>query len=285
MINVRGGFEALADSETLRSLSLSFWLYVRYTARRERADRASVAVAGNTTCPSTELAMTKMHLDHKDMLLKKYGGSAWVFHLCPAPLFVELIRINHLRHLSSKSPSNYNALGKQAYTSLKTIQSFDPAEWAHSKLSSGAEWQLVGSIYQAAAALFCILSLQSASLFPEDAVLAHSCIIYGRNLQQLIEKGVRSLQINRFMLWPLAVLGAQVPRDADVQSFVCSQLDYLSFTIGTYAPITAKKVLQDFWASGETRWDACFTRPYAFTMQIAIDVSRIYAREHLKIAE
>lgn len=78
------------------------------------------------------------------------------------------------------------------------------------------------------------------------------------------------------MLWPLVMLGMEaVHGGAAMRSFVAKELPELSRHIGTYVPLTAKAVLEKFWASGETRWDACFDRPYAFAAQIAVDLSGV----------
>lgn len=79
------------------------------------------------------------------------------------------------------------------------------------------------------------------------------------------------------MLWPLVVLGveaADLGRMA-IREFVKEQLEGMSRHAGTYVPLTAKSVLERFWASGKTSWDSCFDRPYVFTTQIAVDMSRL----------
>jgi hypothetical protein len=44
---------------------------------------------------------------------------------------------------------------------------------------------------------------------------------------------------------------------------------------GTYIPLTGEEVLERFWASGRTVWDAYFYKPYAFVMQASVDVSKL----------
>lgn len=78
------------------------------------------------------------------------------------------------------------------------------------------------------------------------------------------------------MLWPLVVLGVEaVNGDLEMRSFVEKQLPEMSRQVGTSVPLTAKAVIERFWASGETRWDACFDRPYVFVTQIAVDLQQL----------
>lgn len=219
--------------------------------------------------------MTEMHFERISWLLEKYSFALTPFHLCPPLLFVEQIRINRLRYLATVSNSNAEALSEEAYKILERIHTVSIQEWVDLKPSSTKDWTLMGNIYQAAVALFAILSLQSIFILPNDAVLQNLRMACSRRLQCLIKTGLASPEINRFMLWPLVILGVQAVQDGTMRSYVQTQLEDLSYKIGTYAPMTAKHVLEAFWSSGETSWDACFDRPYAFTMQIAVDVSRI----------
>jgi hypothetical protein len=241
------------------------------------ADQGSVAVAGNTTCPASDVAMTEIHLRYASLLIQQYGAAISPFHLCPPVLFVELIRINHLRYLATIDKDPSQDLTQEAYNILFRICSFSSNRWADSKPSSKDKWTLMGNIYRAAAALYCILSLQSLKVLPDVAPLRDQIITLGKDLLHLIKEGLSSREIDRFMLWPLVVLGVCASRNSTTRAFVRVQLEGLSVRIGTYAPLTAKGVLEIFWSSGESRWDRCFDRPYAFTMQIAVDMSRISA--------
>lgn len=74
------------------------------------------------------------------------------------------------------------------------------------------------------------------------------------------------------MLWPLVLLGVEaVHRGPETRDFVVKQLPGLSHDTGSYVILTATLVLEAFWDSGETSWDACFDMPYAFTIQIVVD--------------
>lgn len=237
----------------------------------------SVAVIGNTTCPASDLLMTNLHLEALKFLPEQYSTMASPFQLCPVLLFIEIIKINHLRMQATRpDATDTEALQKEGYEILERINCFSPHRLAESKHSCREDWVLVGHVYQAAVALYCILSLQSLSILPETPALRIQCATHGRVMQMLLRETLASKKLKRFMIWPLVLLGVEaVYGGASMRAFVAEQLSELSHDVGSYVPLTAKRVLELFWASGETRWDVCFGRPYVFTMQIAVDTSRL----------
>lgn len=85
-----------------------------------------------------------------------------------------------------------------------------------------------------------------------------------------------SPRLKTFFLWPLIVLGvAAVHSGNDMRIFVIKHLEEMSRNVRTYIPLTGKDVLERFWASGRTDWDACFDKPYAFVVQASVDVSKL----------
>lgn len=212
------------------------------------------------------------------------------------------------------------SLAHEAHAILDRINAFSPAYWAAAKPRARDDWALVGRIYHAAVALYWAAALQSVSvLVPPTAALRAECAARTRLLRGLLARGVGCLRTRQGMLWPLVVLGVLAAvydeggaggGDGDgheghvdvlgdgcgcgcgcggggagspggIRDFVAAQLPVLARHGGTYMPLVAKAVLEKFWASGETSWDACFDRPYAFVMMIAVDTSRIVERERL----
>ncbi|KAL7954499.1 fungal-specific transcription factor domain-containing protein [Trichoderma compactum] len=260
LIMLRGGFYAVAESKSMEPLLLCFW---------------SVAVMGNTTCPASDLFMTTFQLETLKFLPQQYITTVSPIQLCPVALFIEIIKINHLRmRATGPDAAGTEAFLKESFEILERINCFSPHRLAQSKGSSQEYWVFVGLVYQAAAALYCILSLQSLSVLPETPALRVQCATHGRLMQTLLVEALASKSLKRFMIWPLVVLGVEaVHGDAPIRTFVAKELSELSQSVGTYVPITAKRVLGEFWASGKTRWDACFDRPHVFTGQIAVDTS------------
>lgn len=220
--------------------------------------------------------MTDVHLENLDFILEQYGGGISPFLMCPPALFAEIIQINHLRTRAARQEAGVEGPSQDAFRILGRIDGFSPEHWAESKPSSEGDWILLGAVYQAAVAIYCIYSLQSLFLLPTTPSLRAHCTTYGRLLQALLNEALSSPRIKRFMLWPLAMLGMEaVTGSAATRAFVEKQLSETSRHVGTYAPLTAKAVLERFWASGETRWDACFDKPYVFAILIAVDLSSV----------
>lgn len=237
----------------------------------------SVAVIGNTTCAASDLIMTGSYLDSLGLLLEKYGAAVSPIHMCPLPLFAEIIKINHLRMRAiSCDFALIQDLSGEGFEILERIHGFSPGQWASSKPFHQEDWVLIGKVYQAAAALYCILSLQSLSVLPETSDLRACCTAHGQTLWRLLKLGLSCPRTRRSLIWPLVLLGVEaVNGGPEMRAFVSEKLPELSYDAGTYVPLMAKSVLEEFWNSGEMRWDACFDRPYVFTSQIAVDTSRL----------
>jgi hypothetical protein len=237
----------------------------------------SLAVIGNTTCPASELAMAQWHLDELDFILNEYSGSIFPFPMCPPLIFVEIININHLRMRAFRSGlDDDEGLSDEAYGILSRIDDFSTEQWAWSKPCAHEEWLLVGNIYKAATTIYCISSLQSLSILPLTGPLRFRCAALGKSLHAFLAKALSTPGIGGFLLWPLVMLGMEAANGCSVsRAFVAQQLPEMSRHVGSYAPLTAKAVLERFWASEGTGWDLCFDRPYVFATQIAVDLSRL----------
>lgn len=221
-------------------------------------------------------------------MLERYGTTLAPFGLCPPPLFGEIVRINRLRLQATKNLTQGTGiapeLAHEASEIFQRIHNFSSEQWANTKPCAHQDWVLIGNIYQAAVTLYCLSSLQSVSVlattFPPTPGAECTATSQARRLQHLLARAVACPKLKRATLWPLVVLGttAQAIHESfrgGMRDFVAAQLPVLSRDAGTYVPLTAKSVLEKFWASGQTRWDACFDRPYAFVIQIALDTSRL----------
>jgi hypothetical protein len=197
------------------------------------------------------------------------------FQFCPPSIFAEIVKINHLRHKATDySHARSTDLSHEAHEILRRVQAFSTQNWADSKPSSTLEWVLIGNSYQLAVALYCISALQSLSVLPRTPHLRVLSAAYGERLQNHLDLALQSPSTRALVLWPLVVLGVEaVHANAATRAFVRNHLVELSRAVGSYAPLTAKDVLETFWASGETGWDLCFPTSYAFTTQIAADTS------------
>ncbi|KAL8369694.1 hypothetical protein RB595_000164 [Gaeumannomyces hyphopodioides] len=306
LIMLRGGFDVLAESPGMAPLLTSFW---------------SVAVYGNTTCPADDLVGTSTCLDCVEFIPECCANNTTPFVLCPPELFVEIIKINHLRWRAATAKqaqrpehdpcgaiikAHDEELTRSAMEIMAHVAAFSPDLWADHKRHqpSRSSWVLAGRLYQAVVMMYCIGSLQSASVLPH-----HSPVLDARQAACLrlahaalsAEQGglLASPSTRRFMLWPLVVMGVEAGATLDdegeddgrggsygatLKAFVSEQLVTLAADLGTNVPLTAKGVLDVFWARfppssspgyGRARWDDCFDRPYALTTQIAVDTGRL----------
>ncbi|KAK4038172.1 fungal-specific transcription factor domain-containing protein [Parachaetomium inaequale] len=270
LVELRGGFASVAASKSLGP-HLRFLYYV--------------AVIGNTTCPASDFSMAREHLAALDAILELSDTVLMPFQMCPPPLFAAIIKINYLRLQAATHAASVGTvmeeLAQEAYTILEQIRTFSPDQWTRTKPRSTQDWTLIGTIYQTSVALYCVSSLQSLSVLPTSPPLQAVCAAHATLLQQLLMQAVTSPRLKSFTLWPLVVLGVEAAHGRGgrgaMRDFVAARLPVLSREVGTCVPLTAKGVLERFWASGETGWDKCFRRGYAFVTQLAVDSSRILA--------
>ncbi|KAK0630366.1 fungal-specific transcription factor domain-containing protein [Bombardia bombarda] len=280
LIALRGGLRTLAASKESETLLLTFYF---------------LAALGSTTSPASDLLMTASHLAELDFMLDRFGNDISRSRLCPPAMFAEIVKINHLRMRAATATKvqqqqqqptldpdldeSNDHLSQEAYAILIRIHAFSPAQWAASKPSANHDWALIGKIYQAALVLYCISSLQSLAVLPPlDRLLLDRRRANARLLRTRLAEALASPRIKRFVLWPLVVLGVEaVDGDEGMRGFVEEQLGELSRHIGTYVPLMGKAVLKSFWAAdgGDKTWDVCFDRPYAFSTQLAVEMSGI----------
>ncbi|KAK8062878.1 hypothetical protein PG997_014975 [Apiospora hydei] len=257
LVALRGGFETLAASEHLEQFVHCLW---------------HLAVMGNTTCPATSMESTDTHLETLGFVMSKYSGWASPFGFCPPQLMSEVVRINHLRWSTATSEALSSLdLWRDAHEILSRIYDFVPEEWAASKSLSQPKWTLVGNIFFASVALYCISSLQSISEPPIEIATPAQRATHVQFLHLCLVEAADTPSLRNCMLWPLVVLGAEAAscdNRAEMRTFVTEQLEMLSRQSGTFVPLTAKRVLEAYWRSGQTAWDACFDRPHQWGLVV-----------------
>ncbi|VUC33700.1 unnamed protein product [Clonostachys rosea] len=259
LISMRGGFRAACNS-SIDPVVLCFFY---------------VLALGNTTSPASSLVMTRSNVEDLDFIMERYSDRTFQFHLLPPQLFAEIVRINYLR-MRAASGKVGEDLSQEAYEILARIEAFSSEDWAESKPAMNREWALVALSTQAATALYCIASLQSLGVLPLSDILEACRIEHGISLHAYLKEALPSIRIRRFVGWPLYVLGMEAANSCgELKDFVRDELVGMSYHIGTNTPLVAKELLERFWASGDSRWDLCFDKPYPLATPIAIDVSGI----------
>ncbi|QVM06801.1 hypothetical protein D8B26_001506 [Coccidioides posadasii str. Silveira] len=252
LISLRGGLENLARLSPHMKPMLLYYIIL--------------GVIGNTTTPPSDQVATTSQLDLANLASEMYGeGYLFPNLLCPPPLFLDILSINHLRY-QWKIASLVNQFSQTAAEAvLQHVDAFSPEEWACSNTSSQEDWLLIGRIYQSAVALYCISSLQSVSVLPFTSQLKARRTAHGNRLFQLLKEALLSPKVNKCMMWPLIVAGAEaVNRGPAAREFVADHLSEMSEDLGTPLALHAKMVFKKFWPSGKTKWDDCFDTPYAF---------------------
>ncbi|KAI0097566.1 hypothetical protein GGR51DRAFT_566416 [Nemania sp. FL0031] len=302
MAQLRGGVEKIwNDCEHMRSGILT-WIIGE--------------VFANTTSPRHDQVNDLSHPKNLEFLEMAWGNGVppvYIGSICPTQLFTTVIFINHLRGLaargivsadsSSSSPASSSSPPSSSSSSslvpsspsssslppipdpqtlLNRILSFSPEAYAalNGTDETRANWLLVGRIYQSATVLFCILSLQSASLFPSfsspsssgsNKALSRAVRLHYDRLLVDLKFAYRHAHFKNCFFWALVVAGAcagsaVVRGSAFERAFVADSLAEAVCDVGNSMPLLARRVLMAFWESGKTAWDECFDQPYLFLM-------------------
>ncbi|GAD93893.1 C6 zinc finger domain-containing protein [Paecilomyces variotii No. 5] len=264
LIMLRGGMHRLVVSPGVLPIILSF---------------IGVVVTADTSSPASDLLVEGLGLEELCQVVNQYGGNGYGFQMCPPPLFSEIININHIRsQISKPNCINKNDFQENAREVLRRVYNFSPAAWIQSNGYRTEESKLIVDIHQSAVALYCMSSLQSIGALPSDPLLRKNCDMERQILHGLLERLLRQ-RPHGYTLWPLMVLGVQaVDSGPALRAFIREKMTDLSASSGTYAPLAAKEVLERFWASGRTEWDACFEKPHMFTTVLTVNRGQLPRR-------
>ncbi|EAW15253.1 C6 zinc finger domain protein [Aspergillus clavatus NRRL 1] len=251
LVAYRGGVENLLQSAPhLRPMLLYFMI---------------IGVVSNTTTPPSDHILASADTGSIKDISQLYGDGFFPILLCPPTLFKHIIRINHLRRQAFSSPCSPEHLQPAATDLLGQITAFLPEDWATST-SAPDEAILLGHLYRCAVTLYCLLSLQSLSLFPHSAQIRAMKRVHAANLTQHLRLACASPGIDKCMLWPLFVAGMAADGDLAICGFIEKRLTALAAGVGSPIPLLATVVLKRAWESGGVGWDECFERPYCFVV-------------------
>ena len=188
--------------------------------------------------------------------------------LCPPTLFIDIIRINRLRWEVVTSPfEDPNQHTLDAHDILARIEAFVPEDWAQPG-EHHDDWQLIGSIYQSAIALYCTMSLQAVAALPNNLEMNTMRTIHGERLLQNLKLSVQSRHLRKFSLFPLCVLGVEAGyhNQQSTRLWIERRLEDHSRLLGTSSPLKARAVLRRYWQRKRAGWDECFDGPYVFIL-------------------
>ncbi|KAH6644252.1 fungal-specific transcription factor domain-containing protein [Boeremia exigua] len=254
LIDMRGGFGPLIlEAPYLTSALVIFVIIVTFS---------------NSLGPAANQINITEPLEQHIKEVEQVYSLIFPYVLCPPTLFVEVIRINHLRQEVTASPFETPVQHSlDAHDILARIEAFVPEDWAQPG-EHNDDWQLIGSIYQATIALFCTMSLEGIGALPSSLEMSTMRTIHATRLLADLKTASHSLHLVKFSLFPLAVLGVEAGYH-DRQStrvWIERRLEEHSVLLGTSSPLKAQAVLRRYWARGEPGWDECFDSPYVFIL-------------------
>ncbi|KAH7112855.1 fungal-specific transcription factor domain-containing protein [Dendryphion nanum] len=252
LIKLRGGLtKSWSESPHLQSAFVMFIMITTFA---------------NATSPAADHISIAPHLDLLEHLNMMYDDLL-PYCLCPSSLFQDIVCINHLRSQLAKGIVSPTAGQLVALELLMRIDSFSPEEWAKTRDDGyEKEFILVGEIYQAATILYCILSLQDASLLHPTPQLHAMRSAYSDRLFEKLDECFLMPRISYFMTFPVIVAGvAAKDKGSYKQAKIEKKFEILSSTVGSCSALLAGTVIRRFWASRDTGWEDCFEKAYAFT--------------------
>jgi hypothetical protein len=191
-----------------------------------------------------------------------------IFPYCfsPPAVFFYVIRISKLRREASQVLILENDLtghSQLATNLLLQIQAFSVDDWAQPG-ANYEEWLAIGSAMKHAAAVYCIMSLQSLGLLPNDEQTDLQREKHGDLLVSYLKKVLASERTKRFANWPLTVAGVEAGYRGEARRrWVENSCSELARILGSNSSLILKKVLRKYWESGNLGWEECFDKPYA----------------------
>ncbi|KAL6710639.1 hypothetical protein ACN47E_008687 [Coniothyrium glycines] len=253
LIDMRGGFIKLMKSAPYLAPTLIVYVLI--------------VILANTCSPSWDQITISATTDGIIEDVQAVYSLIFPYTLCPPELFSDIMRVNELRLKASASMINCEIDPDhelEAHDLLRRIERFDPEDWAQ----PGAfvdEWVLIGTIYQAALAIYTTMSLQSLTVLPSTLEMNQMRSVHGDRLNKLLMKAVKCPRVHRFLVWPLVVAGVEaIYRSEAVRYRIGQNLAELSRILGTSSPLKARAVLKRYWKKEEPGWDECFDSPYVF---------------------
>lgn len=175
------------------------------------------------------------------------------------------MRINQLRKRAASSPGLVEAHAREAQDILDDITAFEPHVWAKGPLY--AQWLIVANMYQAAAAIYCIASLQFLHVIPCSARMRILRAEFGNVLFANLKKAIECPKIIMYTLWPMIIAGNEATDRSQMRKdWISKSLMTLSRCQGSGSPLKVRAVLGRFWGRGLSGWDECFDRPFNFVV-------------------
>ncbi|KAF4878622.1 hypothetical protein CGCSCA1_v002365 [Colletotrichum siamense] len=220
----------------------------------------------NTTSPADDQVSPLDNYRIRDVIKDVFSIGYYPQLPCPIDLLIHIVHINRLRFLATleNTGSSIGQIQNEAEDVLDSILDFSPETWSNEMESSAEGFLLMGQIYQSAALLFGISSLQSAGAIPSSKEWVSLKKTHRDRLFALLDETTTSRALKICTTWPMIVAGFEAKGGSPwMRSFILDRLGEDSRQLGIYLPVAAKEVLEKFYASATKHWDECFDSPRA----------------------
>ncbi|KAF2440171.1 hypothetical protein P171DRAFT_396381 [Karstenula rhodostoma CBS 690.94] len=224
-------------------------------------------VVSNTTSPCHNQVVLAPTLKQELADVEELYHELFPYCLSPPAVFFFVIRISNLRREASQAlilNDDITSHSQLAANLLSQIQAFSVDDWAQPG-AENEDWLAIGSAYKHAAAVYCIMSLQSLALLPDDARTSLQLENHGDLLVSSLKNVIASSRTQRFAGWPLSMAGVEAGYRGEARhKWIENSCSELSRLLGNKAPSNLKLVLRKYWNSGNLGWEECFDKPYVF---------------------
>ena len=231
-----------------------------------------MAIYSNTMSPPLDQIVPAESLDqHLSDTIEMYTG-IFSFFLSPAMFLLDTVKINNLRARAAACLEQQidvdDTMFAEAEEILANIEIFDCEQWAHENHPTfHLEWALIGRIFQAATAIYCIMSLRSIGIFPNGTHYIRKHIAYGDRLIVDLKSALPSPRLRFFLMWPLVVAGVEAGyKSSQTRRWAEEKLEELTRALGTRSPLKARVVLKAYWDGDARGWDQCFGKANCFVL-------------------
>ncbi|KAF7681056.1 hypothetical protein GT037_000032 [Alternaria burnsii] len=250
LIDIRGGFESLLRTAPhLTSALVVFLIIVTFS---------------NSLGPASHHLSITGPLEQHIKEVEKVYSLVFPYTLCPVTLFIDIVRINRLRQeVALSSFANQYQHTSEAKGILARIEGFAPGDWAQAGENQD-DWQLIGSIYQSAIALYCAMSLQALVVLPADTEMGTMRTNHAKRLLEDMKAAVHLKQLKKIAMFPLCVLGVEAGYHDQqyTRLWIERQLEEHAHLLGTSSPLKARAVLRRYWRRNKPGWNECFDEPF-----------------------
>ncbi|KAK1974710.1 fungal-specific transcription factor domain-containing protein [Colletotrichum cereale] len=219
-------------------------------------------VIANTTSPSFDQVAICPNEELMDLVEELYPLGLHPYIPFPMPLFVEIIRVNHLRSQTSTGLMSKETARVAANEIINRIEGFD-SESCTGFYEDKEQNDAITLMFQSAAAIFCISSMQSLGILPNTHRLAVVRTAHGNRLYSLLEKVEEHGVLKKSVQWPLVVAAVEAGIRVDKRRLVGELFVDQGKDMGSPLSFHAKRIVRRFWDGDDTNWDTCFDQPYA----------------------